>query len=502
MRLSACEWRDRVSALLQTAGWPSAAGLDSVEYQQLELVDGLFDEIEANSLDNEPYPLTLFISRLRSVLSEKLFQPQTDVGKLQVMSLADTSGLPFEAIRIVGATSESLPSKPSLLSFIPWEICQAYQISKIDEETHDTVTARLIGQLNSVGEVSCSYHRVSDGAAKLASRFCDLSRDEAPSEARGGKGIVVPLESIDDSVGLATNLPNQQAGGVSLLEQQASCPLKAHLNHKLGIRPLEGEAEGLTPGERGGVLHEGLKHLFSSLRTSDQINLLTAVDREVLIEAAADEAARGLKAPVRERVGLSTLDLERQRLIGILAAWLEVEGSRDVSFTVELSEEPLEWDCEWLNLSLKVDRVDRLSTGQRIVIDYKSSVGQSAIDWSQSPLKSPQLPCYSQVIADVETIAIGQVSINEPGYLTLGADIGLDDADKKSKKAMDRAGVSELAGLKDQWLVDLRSLVSAFVNGSGTPTPSPSACRYCHYAAICRAHAVSDWDAEEELSGE
>ncbi len=502
VRLSASKWRDRVSALLQTAGWPSAAGLDSVEYQQLELVDGLFDEIEANSLDNEPYPLTLFISRLRSVLSEKLFQPQTDVGKLQVMSLADTSGLPFEAIRIVGATSESLPSKPSLLSFIPWEICRAYQISKIDEETHDKVTARLIGQLNSVGEVSCSYHRVSDGAAKLASRFCALSCDEAPSQARGDKGIVVPLESIDDSVGLATNLPNQQAGGVSLLEQQASCPLKAHLNHKLGIRPLEGEAEGLTPGERGGVLHEGLKHLFSSLRTSDQINLLTAVDREVLIEAAADEAARGLKAPVRERVGLSTLDLERQRLIDILAAWLEVEGSRDISFTVELSEESLEWDCDGLNLSLKVDRVDRLSNGQRIVIDYKSSAGQSAIDWSQSPLKSPQLPCYSQVITDVETIAIGQVSINEPGYLTLGADIGLDDADKKSKKAMDRAGVSELAGLKDQWLVDLRSLVSAFVNGSGTPTPSPSACRYCHYAAICRAHAVSDWDAEEDMSGE
>ena len=258
----------------------------------------------------------------------------------------------------------------------------------------------------------------------------------------------------------------------------------------------------MTPGERGGVLHEALKHLFSSLKNSDQINALTAVDREVLIEAAADEAVRGLKAPVRERVGLSALDLERQRLSGILAAWLEVEGSRDIGFTVELSEAPLEWECEGLNLSLKVDRVDRLSTGQRIVIDYKSSAGQSATDWSQSPLKSPQLPCYSQVIADVETIAIGQVSINEPGYLTLGADIGLDDADKKNKKAMDRAGVSELAGLKDQWLADLRSLVRAFVDGSGTPTPSPSACRYCHYAAVCRAHVVSDWDAEEALSGE
>jgi len=502
LRLSGCEWRARVSTLLRVAGWPSASGLDSVEYQQLELVDGLFDEIEANSLDNEPYPLTLFVSRLRSVLSEKLFQPQTDVGKLQVMGLADTMGLSFEATRIVGATSESLPPNPGLLSFIPWQICRSYQISKIDEEAHYTVAARLIGQLSSAGDVSCTYHRVSDGTAKLPSRFCGVGRDEEPGEVRGDRVTIVRLESIDDSVGLATNLPNQQAGGISLLEQQASCPLKAHLNHKLGIRPLEAEAEGLTPGERGGVLHEALKHLFSSLKNSDQIKALTEADREVLIEAAADEAARSLKASVRERVGLSTLDLERQRLSGILGAWLDVEGSRDISFTVELSEAPLEWKCEGLNLSLKVDRVDRLSTGQRIVIDYKSSAGQSAADWSQSPLKSPQLPCYSQVIADVETIAIGQATINEPGYLTLGAGIGLDDADKKNKKAMDRAGVTELAGLKDQWLADLRSLVSAFVDGSGTPTPSPSACRYCHYAAICRAHVVSDWDAEEELSGE
>jgi ATP-dependent helicase/nuclease subunit B len=502
LRLSAWEWRDRISSLLQTAGWPSASGLDSVEYQQLELVDGLFDEIEAYSLDNDPYPLTLFVSRLRSVLSEKLFQPQTDVGKLQVMGLADTTGLSFETIRLVGATSESLPSNPGLLTFIPWEICRSYQISKIDEEAHYTVAARLIGQLSSAGAVSCTYHRVSDGTAKLPSRFCDAGCDEAPTEVREDRDVIVSFESVDDSLGLVTSLPNQQAGGVSLLEQQASCPLKAHLHHKLGIKPLEGEAEGLTPGERGGVLHEALKHLFSSLENSDQIKALTAADREVLIEAAADAASRGLKASVRERVGLSTLDLERQRLNGILATWLDLESKRDTSFTVELSEEPLEWECGGLSLSLKVDRVDRLSTGQRIVIDYKSSGGQTATDWSQSPLKSPQLPCYSQVIANVETIAIGQVSVNEPSYLTLGAEIGLDDADKRSKKAMDRAGVSELSGLKEQWLADLTSLVSAFVEGRATPTPSPSACRYCHYTAICRAHVASDWDANEELPGE
>jgi len=86
--------------------------------------------------------------------------------------------------------------------------------------------------------------------------------------------------------------------------------------------------------------------------------------------------------------------------------------------------------------------------------------------------------------------------------LTLGADIGLRDADKKNKKAMDRAGITGLADLKEQWLTDLTALVRAFVGGSVTPTPSPSSCRYCHYTAICRAHVASDWDAGEDSTDE
>jgi ATP-dependent helicase/DNAse subunit B len=325
-----------------------------------------------------------------------------------------------------------------------------------------------------------------------------VDNDQKYSEDALDKSASAELEWIDDPFGLATMVPGEQSGGVSLLEQQAACPLKAHLNHKLGIKALDEEAEGLTAGERGGVLHEALKHLFTSLPSSEHIKGLPETAQIKLIEEAADDAVRGIKASVRDRVGLSALDLERQRLQTVLSAWLEVERSRQIAFNIELNEAPIDWDCEGLSLSLKVDRVDMLSTGQRIVIDYKSSAGQTVADWSQSPVKSPQLPCYSQVLANVGTIAIGQVSTKEPSYLTLGGEIGLFDVDKKNKKALDRADVTGLDDLKDQWLNDLRSLVSAFVEGSATPTPSPSACRYCHYTSVCRAHLTSDWNSDEE----
>ena len=141
--------------------------------------------------------------------------------------------------------------------------------------------------------------------------------------------------------------------------------------------------------------------------------------------------------------------------------------------------------------------MDRLSTGQachRLQIERRT-VGNRLV---AKPLKSPQLPCYSQVIADVEIIAIGQVSINEPGYLTLAPTLVLMMLTRKVKSHGSR-WCERVSWLERSVAGGSGVFGRAFVNGSGTPTPSPSACRYCHYAAICRAHAVSDWDAEEEF---
>ena len=40
LRLEAQDWRVRITQLLQDVGWPHASGLDSLEYQQLDLYHG------------------------------------------------------------------------------------------------------------------------------------------------------------------------------------------------------------------------------------------------------------------------------------------------------------------------------------------------------------------------------------------------------------------------------------------------------------------------------
>lgn len=491
LRLEAQDWRVRITQLLQDVGWPNASGLDSLEYQQLDLYDGVFDALEVSPVDTGSYGLSIFLDRLQSVLNKRLFQPQTDQSLLQVMSLGDTLGLSFGAVRVVGSTSESVPEKPAALSFLPWKIVRDFDIQVADEDFSHHITARLLGNLASAAPTVMTYHQVSDGMTNLPSRYCDsaelgLPRPGSPVD----RASSADLEWVSDDIGLPLVLPKKQAGGVGLLEAQSVCPMKAHLKYRLGLAALEPASRGLTAGERGGILHQALQFLFNRIRSSDALAALGSSAAHNAAHDAANAAVNDIRDAVRDRVGLPALDLEVARLTRALVDWVTIERQRTVPFEVELTEEPLDWHCEGLTLSLKADRVDRLATGHRVVIDYKSGGSSRVSDWCEIPLKAPQLPCYSQALSDVVTITIAKVGGEDVGFNTLGDSIGVVGTDRKSQKVLMSADVSSLSELSDQWREALTSLVQSFVAGEAVPTPSASACRYCDYAPLCRAHLL------------
>ena len=491
LRLEAQEWRVRITQLLQDVGWPNASGLDSLEYQQLDLYDGVFDALEVSPVDTGSFGLSILLSRLQSVLNKRLFQPQTDRSFLQVMSLGDTLGLSFGAARIVGSTAESVPEKPSALSFLPWKIVRDFDIAVADEDFSHHTTARLLGNLASAAPTVMTYHQVSDGMINLPSRYCDSAElGVLPPGTLEDRTSPADLEWVSDGIGRPVALPKKQAGGVGLLEAQSVCPMKAHLRYRLGLAALEPASRGLTAGERGGILHQALQFLFNRIRSSDALTALGSGAAHSAANDAANAAVKDIRDAVRDRVGLPALDLEVARLTRALVDWLTIERERTVPFEVELTEQPLDWHCEDLTLSLKADRVDRLASGHRVVIDYKSGGSSRVSDWSEIPLKAPQLPCYSQALSDVVTIAIAKVGGEDAGFNALGDNIGVLVTDRKSQKVLMSADVSSLSELNNQWAEALTSLVQSFVAGEAVPTPSASACRYCDYAPVCRAHLL------------
>ena len=114
---------------------------------------------------------------------------------------------------------------------------------------------------------------VVDGLETLPSRFCAEPSQIAVERAQYPIDASLPLEELLDDTGCEAITPLAQKGGVGLLEDQALCPLKAHLKHRLGVSALREEQIGLSAGERGALLHAALFHTFETLSSSEHLSL-------------------------------------------------------------------------------------------------------------------------------------------------------------------------------------------------------------------------------------
>ena len=495
---SVSKWCEVFADFLTKAGWPGTTALDSVEYQQYELFSDILETIEINPIDKGAFSLSLFVEKLNYALSQRIFQPQTESSPLQVMSLRDTFGLPFDSVRVVGAVSELLPGRPQLLSLVPWQICRDYSIRSVFEDETESISRRLLGRLNQQATLTASFALAVDGLETRPSRFCGEPHSLTLEQAQHPTGVSSALEEVLDDVGSEAITPLSQKGGVGLLEDQALCPLKAHLKHRLSISPLREEQIGLSAAERGALLHAALFHTFEELSSSEDLLRSELRQQEAIVNRSVDKALLSMKSRTRERVGLDVIDLERIRLQTTVMEWLAVEAKRTIPFNVIARETPYEWEARGLSLSFKVDRVDQLADGGRVIIDYKSKTSNSLSDWTGAPIRAPQLPCYSEVIDGVVSVAVASLSSDKPGYRALGAAIGVGKSDSASKRELEERAELSWSELRDQWKRELDRLVADFIRGSTVATPSAKACRHCDYSAICRAKVQNGGESDED----
>ena len=83
--------------------------------------------------------------------------------------------------------------------------------------------------------------------------------------------------------------------------------------------------------------------------------------------------------------------------------WLMVESKR-VPFEIDALEMKIpNISVGGLSLNLRVDRIDRLPGGERLLIDYKSGEVRSSM-WKTPRMDEPQLPVYA-IYGGLENVA-------------------------------------------------------------------------------------------------
>ena len=134
---------------------------------------------------------------------------------------------------------------------------------------------------------------------------------------------------------------------------------------------------------------------------------------------------------------------------------------------------------------MRVDRVDQLADGSRLVIDYKSG-RNSLSQWLGQRPAQPQLPLYG-LAEDVSALAFAEVRPRDGRFLGLGQVQGIKGVQSDIAKGVSRySSCEDWASLLAEWQQNLARLAADFLAGEAAVDPLSTACNFCGLDPLCR----------------
>jgi len=235
------------------------------------------------------------------------------------------------------------------------------------------------------------------------------------------------LTRVEDFFGPPLPRGSKARGGASLFQDQAKCPFRAFARHRLAIRPLEEAGLGLDPRQHGNVF-------WADVRSQERLFAMDETECDAAVVSAIDEAIAD------EKISSSMAALERPRLKRLI---LETEVAMEI-------------EHGGVKMNVTLDRIDEIE-GSRVVIDYKTGSGNTALPWGDERIENPQLPLYVLTDDSIRGASFAQVVRHNYAFK------GIAEDDSKLPKVS---------------------------------VPMKNACDYCDLKPLCRI----DVDAEDPVN--
>ena len=500
-------WARAITDALQLMGFPDKGrSLDSAEYQTLkkwhEVVAGfaLLDRVNAKMAYAEA------VGRLRRLAAETLFQPEAPHAPVQILGVLESAGIEFDHLWVMGLTDETWPIHPRPNPFLPLEAQRKARVPEASIEATLALDAAITqGWLAAAGEVVLSHPATEGDRKLLPSPLLRDLREAAlalPAYPRHRDLIhaAANVEAIEDAVAPPLAASAVLAGGTAIITDQSACPFRAFALHRLDAQSPEAPHAGLDAMERGVLVHRVLAGAWGELNTKTRLDAIGAGELETLLARAADEAVTRQKRDRPATLAGRFAEVEKGRLVRLARVWLEMEReARGDDFTVVAVEDKRKLVIGPLTLRGKLDRVDELEDGRRIVIDYKSTA-ESASAWLGERPDEPQLPLYLvSTEPDAVGIAFAQVKAGEMKFAALAADETLLPV----RKSLPELGWEQQVA---EWRRVLTRLATQFAAGEAAVQPKNprKTCRNCDVQPLCRIHerlGVLDADGEGKDEG-
>ena len=456
------DWAATFLELLGAAGWPGERTLSSEERQterRWQKVLTAFGELDFVAGRLAPRPALTLLERL---LTEEVFQPETQTLPIQILEALQAAGAQFDALWVQGLDDRAWPAAAKPNPFLPYRLQRERGLPHSSAERELEFARKIIGRLQQTApQIVFSYaHRDGDIELRPSRLISHLPAfaEPIPSFPTWSQVIrdAAVIETFEDRQGPALPPTVQVPFGTSAIKAQAQCPFQAFALTQLNARPLESPEEGIDARDRGDMLHKALEQFWRECK--DHATLVSTNYSELLDRCIAEAVAE-----LPGALGL----LERLRLRQVLSEWLAVEAERG-PFQVIGLEKRLTPNFRGLSFSTRADRIDRLPDGSTVILDYKTGL-VSKKSWDGYRPNEPQLPIYA-ITADPTPVAVAFAQVRRGACELVSAPVPVEE------------WRTVITGLVDE----LRAGVAAV-----EPKDNGKPCAYCHLHTLCRIAEVT-----------
>ncbi|MGD2167078.1 MAG: PD-(D/E)XK nuclease family protein, partial [Gammaproteobacteria bacterium] len=364
-------WREQLEALGWMRDWPSGERDRAVQMLEQGFDAAVVLTPILGTIDSQRA-----LAELRTALGQPLIGSRFPVTGLHVLNDVDDVGPGYAAAWVTGMTHSAWPQRSGANPLLPRALQADLQMPWASAEYSRMRAERSIRRLAAgVPELIFSWPAVSDGeetgsAAVLSPWLADRVPWRTESTHNGGlQSYRERLDPVDDSIEpLGSDC--RLHGGATLLNFQASCPLRAFIDFRLQARELPRRSRGVSRALRGQILHRAAAGLLQAGTHSASLQTDANVDWAKRVAAAAQ---RAVNQEFRNTYGWfdELIRFERRRVELALSRLLELESARS-AFSVEAVEREVRFVGNGVSLKARVDRMDRLASGDFAIIDYKT----------------------------------------------------------------------------------------------------------------------------------
>lgn len=493
-------WRNYFLQNLMALGWPGSRTLNSLEYQLVARFKALLEESCQLAIVTPKFTQSQALQNLHRLLHETQFQPEGSEAPVQILGLLESAGYEFDALWIMGLHDEIWPPPAKPNPFIPISIQTKYAMPHASALREMQYTQQLMQRLETASPIiimSCAK-QLGDKPSRvsqLIAHHAEISLEALQLPAFHSYAHTIfrqrQLQTLTDDQAPTLYKHEPVHGGSAIFKYQALCPFRAFATIRLNTTSPAHPELGILATEKGSLMHKALDFIWAEIKTHDQLCQMSEQALTTLVQQCIHKTIHPLLHQTHSQAKTIFLELESVRLLKLLLQWLDMEKKRS-HFTVIERESRRTAQIGDLKLHLTIDRIDQLSDGSKLIIDYKSGISQIN-QWQPDNLTDPQLPIYAvftdktQPFTPYDGISFAQVRSGQLQFKGVVSHPDRAFSNVVDVKKFTTPQPMNWQTLLLEWQSRLEQLSKDFCDGKAVVEPAnEQACHYCHLQPLCR----------------